>query len=180
MRKTVPVLLLACCSANAELADISNYRQYSAQFASSGQPTESQLAEVRDAGFDRIVYIAYSDNDNALANEDRVVKTLGMEYLHIPVEWGAPTKSDFYLFAGAMQRSPDKRTLLHCQVNYRASAFAFLYRVVYLGVPVAEAKADLNSVWTPNETWRDLLFEVLAENDISPHCDGCDWTPANH
>ena len=86
--------------------------------------------------------------------------------------------SDFlwvYLFAGAMQRSPGKKTLLHCQANYRASAFSFLYRVLYEGVPMATAKKDLDSVWTPNQTWRELIFTVLKENDVSPHCDGCVW-----
>jgi hypothetical protein len=104
------------------------------------------------------------------------VKELGMDYVQVPVIWDAPTMADFYAFAGAMQREPDKKTLLHCQANYRASAFAFLYRVLYQGVTVAEAKADMNSIWTPNETWRNLIFTVLADNDISPDCEDCDWT----
>ena len=51
-----------------------------------------------------------------------------------------------------------------------------LYRVIYRGVPVAEAKRDMNTVWQPDETWRDLIFRILAQNDISPDCEGCDWT----
>ena len=168
--------LLATSALGAGLEDISNFRQYSDGFASSGQPSKRELEQLQEAGFERIVYIAYSDHRNSLENEDRLVKKLGMEYVHIPVEWEQPTKSDFYLFAGAMQRASDKKTLLHCQVNFRASAFSFLYRVIYEDVPVAEAKADMNSVWTPNETWKALIFEVLAENGISHQCDGCDWT----
>ena len=158
------------------LAGIVNFRAYSAQFASSGQPTVDQLALLRDAGFERVVYIAFSDHDNSLPSEDRLVKELGLEYVHIPIEWSAPTVDDFNLFAGAMQQSSTKKTLLHCQVNYRASAFSFLYRVIYNDVPVAAAMADMNSVWTPNETWRDLIFEVLRANGVSPDCDGCDWS----
>ena len=160
----------------AGLDDISNYRQYSETFSSSGQPSKEQLKALSQDGFERIVYIAYTDHDNSLENEDRLVKELGMEYLHIPVEWSEPTKSDFYLFAGALQKEPNKKTLLHCQVNFRASAFSFLYRVVYEDVPVAEAKADMNSVWQPNETWRKLIFAILSENDISPDCESCDWS----
>ena len=160
----------------ADLDDISNFREYSDVFASSGQPSGKQLKALESEGYRRIVYIAYSDHDNSLDNEDRLVKELGMEYVHIPVEWSAPTRSDFHLFAAALQSEPEKKTLLHCQVNFRASAFAFLYRVIYQGVPVQEAKADMNSVWEPNETWRDLIFAVLKEHDISPDCDGCDWS----
>ena len=158
------------------LQEIKNYREYSASFASSGQPTAEQLEAVAAAGFERVVYIAWSDHSNSLPNEDRLVRKLGLEYLHIPVEWEAPTKSDFYLFAGAMQMAPSRKTLLHCQVNARASAFSFLYRVIFDGVPVAEAKRDMNTVWAPNDTWRELIFTVLADHDISPDCDGCDWS----
>jgi protein tyrosine phosphatase (PTP) superfamily phosphohydrolase (DUF442 family) len=159
----------------SELSDISNYREYSPNFSSSGQPTKKQLALLKDEGFERIVYIAFSNSGKAFADEDVVVKDLGMDYVHIPVIWDKPTAADFYAFAGSMQRDAARRTLLHCQVNYRASAFSFLYRVLYEGVPVAEAKADMNSVWQPNDTWRELIFEILEENGKSPHCDGCSW-----
>jgi protein tyrosine phosphatase (PTP) superfamily phosphohydrolase (DUF442 family) len=162
-----------------ELSDISNYREYSPTFASSGQPTKEQLELLKDEGFERIVYIAFSNSGKAFADEDVVVKELGMDYVHIPVIWDQPTASDFYAFAGLMQRDADRKTLLHCQVNYRASAFSFLYRVLYEDVPVAEAKADMNSVWQPNATWRQLIFEILEENGKSPHCTGCDWESDN-
>ena len=103
-----------------------------------------------------------------------------MEYINIPVNWGSPTPSDFDLFAAVMQSAPDKKTLLHCQVNFRASSFSFLYRVIYEDVPIAQAKADLNSVWTPNSIWISFIHEVLAQHDISPECEGCDWTPQEH
>lgn len=191
MNKYQPSARVAACRALAALAatfvaagapaeesgGIMNFVEYSDRFASSGQPTAAQLTELGQQGYERVVYIAWTDNENSLAGEDRLVKSLGMEYLHIPVEWTAPTASDFYLFAGAMQRAPEKKTLLHCQANYRAAAFSFLYRVLYEDIPVAEAKRDLNEIWSPNETWRDLIFAVLDEHGISPHCDGCDWTP---
>tara|TARA_R110002072_G_scaffold4663_3_gene32427 strand:+ start:40629 stop:41219 length:591 start_codon:yes stop_codon:yes gene_type:complete len=161
------------------LADILNYRQYSDTFASAGQPTEEQFSAVRDAGYERVIYIAFTNNANAVPNADQVVKGLGMDYVHIPVDWNNPTARDFYTFADAMQRDRDLKTLLHCQVNARATAFSFLYRVIYDDVPVDVAKADMNTVWQPNETWRDLIFSILQENNISPECEGCDWTPSN-
>ena len=159
----------------SELSDINNYREYSQNFSSSGQPSKKQLESLKDAGFERVVYIAFSNSGKAYADEDVLVKELGMDYVHIPVIWDQPTAGDFYAFAGSMQRDADRKTLLHCQVNYRASAFSFLYRVLYENVPLAEAKADMNSVWQPNETWRKLIFEILEENGKSPDCDGCSW-----
>ena len=180
MKKAMMTALLSTCcfslwAGAAEIDEIVNYVEYSAAFSSAGQPTAVQLQALQDAGFERVVFLAFSDHEQSLAHEDRLVKELGMEYLHIPVDWEAPTASDFYLFAGAMQRSPGKKTLVHCQVNFRASAFSFLYRVLYVGVPMDRAKEDMENVWIPNETWRELIFLVLGENGVSPHCDGCLW-----
>ena len=178
--------LLGALSANAfaveptdpTLADITNFRQYSATFASSGQPTKDQFSAIAENGFERIVYIAFTNNANALPDADQVVKGLGMEYMHIPVTWDNPLPSDFYAFADSLRRYTDKKTLLHCQVNARATAFSFLYRVIYEGASIAEAKADMNTVWQPNETWHDFIFAVLAENGMSSECEECDWTPS--
>ena len=169
------LLFLPAFALSADLAEIRNYKEYSPIFSSAGQPSKEQLELLKAEGFERVAYIAFSNSRGAVAEEDAIVKELGMDYVQVPVIWDAPTKSDFYAFAGAMQREPGRKTLLHCQANYRASAFAFLYRVLYKDVPVATAKADMNSIWQPNDTWRQLIFDVLEDNNVSPHCEGCSW-----
>ena len=138
------------------LAEIMNYRQYDEMFASAGQPTREQFSYIANQGFERIVYIAFTNNRNAFAN---------------------PLPDEFYAFADSMQRNTGKKTLLHCQVNARATAFSFLYRVIYGDTPIFEAKADMNTVWQPDQVWRDFIFEVLGQNSIDPNCEGCDWDP---
>jgi protein tyrosine phosphatase (PTP) superfamily phosphohydrolase (DUF442 family) len=167
---------MAAIASAAELSEIRNYIEYSPTFSSAGQPSLEQLNDLKAAGFERVVYIAFGNSRGAIADEDAAVKELGMDYVQVPVIWDAPTKSDFYAFAGAMQREPGRKTLLHCQANYRASAFSFLYRVLYEGVSVADAKASMNTIWQPNETWKNLIFSVLEDNNISADCEGCDWT----
>ena len=130
---------------------------------------------MKKAGFERVVFLAFSDHHESIPDEDRAVKELGMEYIHIPVDWEAPTPGDFYAFAAVLEQDPDRKTLVHCQVNFRASAFSFLYRVLFEDVDMAEAKADLDSIWVPNDTWRRFIFDVLEENGRSPHCDTCLW-----
>ncbi len=179
-RIAIIVFLLACCSPiavtfAADVDEIINYREYSATLSSAGQPNTEQLNAAKKAGFERVVFLAFSDNQGSIPDEDRVVEDLGMDYVHIPVVWEAPAPSDFYAFAGALALEPGKKTLVHCQVNFRASAFSFLYRVLYQDVPVSVAKKDMNSVWVPNDTWRELIFSILEENGVSPDCDTCLW-----
>jgi protein tyrosine phosphatase (PTP) superfamily phosphohydrolase (DUF442 family) len=159
----------------ADLSGIVNYRGYSDWLSSSGQPTATQFPDIGEADFERVVFLAFTDHDESVAHEDRIVKQLGMDYVQIPVDWEAPARSDFYSFAGVMKQEPRKKTLVHCQVNFRASSFSFLYRVLYEGVDMAQAKEDLDSVWVPNETWRRFIFDILEEHGRSPDCDTCLW-----
>ena len=176
-KATGGLMLLFCASLVAadDLSDIDNYRQYSPEFSSSGQPSVSQLQAVSEAGFERVIYLAFSDNQTAIEAEDRVVKKLGMDYVHIPVDFESPTIEDFEDFAAVMNRDQQKRTLLHCQINLRASTFSFLYRVIYAGVPIAQAKLDLDAIWQPDKVWYRFIVDVLGQHGISHECDDCDW-----
>jgi protein tyrosine phosphatase (PTP) superfamily phosphohydrolase (DUF442 family) len=167
--------VIALAQAAENLSDIDNYRRYSPVFSSSGQPSAEQLKLVADAGFERVIYLAFNDNHTAIEHEDRHVKKLGMDYVHIPVDFDKPTLADFEDFAAVMNRDPSRRTLLHCQINLRASTFSFLYRVIYAGVAMPEAKKQLDSVWVPNPEWYRFLVEVLEQHGLSPDCEDCDW-----
>lgn len=141
-----------------------NEIQYSSNLTTAGQPSEEQFRALAEAGFQRVIFLAFNDHKNALKNEDRVARSAGMEFVHIPVVWDAPTTVDFNTFAAVM-RATDK-TLVHCEVNFRASVFGFLYQVIYLGTPVEEAWALLTSIWIPNETWETFIVSVLAERGV--------------
>ena len=94
----------------------------------------------------RVVYRAFADHETSLANEDRVVRDLGMAFVQVPVVWANPTVEDFRLFAAIMAQGGDQKTLVHCQVNWRASSFSFLYRVIHENVPMDDAVVDLTSI----------------------------------
>lgn len=173
----VALASLASAQDESSLSEILNYRQYTPLFSSAGQPSREQLPLIKQAGYDRVIYIAFNNGRTAIPEEDQLVKDLGMDYLHIAVDFNNPTIRDFDAFADAMQREPQSKTFLHCQVNARATAFSFLYRVLYQGVDVAAAKADMNTVWQPNSVWRDFIFAVMEDRGMSAQCETCDWTP---
>lgn len=174
------IVLLGVAASAAADDEVVNYVAYDDTLASGGALTTDALKRLREDGLERVIFLAYSDQERSLENADRVVDELGMDYIHIPVQWGAPDAGHFALFAGVMQAAPGQKTLVHCQANFRASAFSMLYRVIYEEVPLAEAKADMNAVWTPDETWTAFILDVLRANGVDPDCDGCDWTPARH
>jgi protein tyrosine phosphatase (PTP) superfamily phosphohydrolase (DUF442 family) len=156
------------------LDDIPNYREYSPVFSSSGQPTIAEIPLLAEAGFDRVIYLALTTNQTAIPGEDNLVLENGMEYVHVPVDFSKPTLKNFQLVAGVLQDDPSFKTLLHCQINLRASAFAFLYRTIFLHVPMAQAKADMDTVWLPDKVWYRFIVDTLAHYNMSADCAECD------
>ena len=150
-------------SENAPLS-LLNEIKYSSHLITAGQPSEEQFRALAEAGFQRVIFLAFTDHKNAVKNEDRIARSAGLEFVHIPVAWDAPTTDDFDTFAAVMRAT--EKTLVHCEVNFRASVFGFLYQVIYLGTPAEEAWALLTGIWIPNETWETFIVSALAEKGI--------------
>jgi protein tyrosine phosphatase (PTP) superfamily phosphohydrolase (DUF442 family) len=145
----------------AALSEIYNFRSFGDKLATAGQPTEAQFKQVRDAGFEAIVNLALPTSDNALPNEGSLVTGLGMSYVHIPVNFQAPTSQDFRAFCRVMDAFDDRPVFVHCAANMRVSAFIYLYRVLVKHVPAAEAEGDLNAIWQPDDIWRTFIQQQL-------------------
>jgi len=131
-----------------------------AALATAGQPSVAELGEVAARGFEVVVNLGLLDPRYCLADEAGTVRTLGLEYHHVPVEFGAPTVDDFRRFHAVMQACCGKRTFVHCAANYRVSCFVALYGEAELGWSRAEADAHVARVWAPNETWLAFLGAV--------------------
>lgn len=148
------------------LEDIYNFLKYDDTFASAGQPTEIQLAEVAQAGFQVVINLALHDAGYALPDESATVATLGMEYIHIPVIWTAPQLQDLAAFFQAMESARDKKVFVHCAANMRATAFIALYRIHRLSWQPEEAFAVMRQIWTPYEVWEAFVSQALEQTHL--------------
>ena len=143
-----------------------NYVAATERIHTAGQPTAETLAGLAAQGFELVVNLAPPINQGAVPNEGKLVAEGGPTYVNIPVDWQHPTYEDFELFSAVMQGAGERKVLVHCQLNMRASAFTFLYRVVHEHVPPEEAMTALRAVWIPRDQWAELTADVLARNNI--------------
>ena len=125
-------------------------------------PKAEDFAAIRQAGFDTVINLALPTSDNALANEGELVSAQGMTYVHIPVKFDSPEKTDFEQFTRLLDACAGQHVFVHCAANMRVSAFVFLHRLGH-GVDRATAERDLKSIWEPDGVWRDFVNERLAE-----------------
>jgi protein tyrosine phosphatase (PTP) superfamily phosphohydrolase (DUF442 family) len=110
-----------------------------------------------------VINLALPTSDNALANEGSIVTGHGMAYVHIPVDFRAPTSQDLQAFCRVMKAFDDRPVFVHCAANKRVSAFVFLYRVLHQRILLSEAERDLHAIWRPDEIWNRFIQERLAD-----------------
>ncbi len=145
----------------ASLSEIYNFRAIDEKLGTGGQPAEDQFKAIRQAGFETVINLALPTSDNAIANEGSVVTGLGMVYVHIPVDFKAPTSRDFQAFCQVMDTFATRPVFVHCAANMRVSAFVYLYRVLRRRVAAEEAELNLKAIWQPDETWDRFIQEQL-------------------
>jgi protein tyrosine phosphatase (PTP) superfamily phosphohydrolase (DUF442 family) len=147
------------------LSEIYSFRAVGDRLGTAGQPAEQQFPMIREAGFEAVINLALPTSDNALPNEGSVVTRLGMAYVHIPVDFKAPTTQDFGAFCRVMEAFADRAVFVHCAANMRVSAFVFLYRVLRQGVAIADAESDLYAIWQPDEVWSEFIQKQLKTKE---------------
>ena len=143
-------------------AGILNWVRLSDSITTSGQPSEAQLAEIRDLGVRHVVNLGLHTHERALPDEAASVAGLGMRYVHIPVAFDDPTEADFDRFAAVMAEIGDAPVHVHCILNARVSAFFHRYRRVVLGLDEGAARAAMEEVWRPGGVWAAFIGDEAA------------------
>jgi protein tyrosine phosphatase (PTP) superfamily phosphohydrolase (DUF442 family) len=146
------------------MKDIYNYWFYHEKLSSSGMPTADQMKSVAEAGVQVVINLAPHDVPRALPDESELVHSLGMKYINIPVTWRAPEPEALTRFMDAMDVHTDKKIHVHCEANYRASAFIMMYRVLRLDWKKEDAIPVMERMWNPEDfpIWQKFLDDNLA------------------
>src|SRR5688572_7436378 len=114
--------------ASSKLSDIFHFQATTATLGTAGQPTAAQFEAVKDAGYEVVINLAMGNTRRDLANEPQLMSELGLDYVHIPVEFEQPTAADLDEFFEAMDANQGKKCFVHCIANARVSAFVMLNR----------------------------------------------------
>ena len=147
---------------NPALSSIYKVRAIDESLCTSGQPTVAQLQEVAAAGFKAVINLALHDDPRySLPDEAGTVRSLGMGYVHIPVQFSAPTKQDLAEFFAAMKAHEGQKLWVHCAANIRVSIFLGLYRVIEQRWAREAAFAQLSELWQPDEVWSAFIASAL-------------------
>jgi protein tyrosine phosphatase (PTP) superfamily phosphohydrolase (DUF442 family) len=132
----------------------------------SGQPPVQTLANLSAEGFEAVIYLAPANVTDAIKEEPDIVTRQGIEFIHIPIPFGAPTENHFEAVSTALHRLTGRKVLVHCQVNMRASTMVFLFRVLQRNENPAAAYGAVARVWSPQGPWRAMAQGLLTKRRI--------------
>ena len=146
--------------------DAYNFRRPTPQVHTSGVINENQLTNLKAEGYIAVINLLPKKNDNAIANEKKIVKEQGLSYHNIKVDWENPTAKDY---AKAITSSdPTQKVIVHCAANFRASAFFSLYAYKNLRWSEGHVTESINSVWAIADypTWDTFIKNKMQESAL--------------
>ena len=145
------------------MKDIYNYLRLTEKLSTSGMPKPTQLSGIAEGGVKFVVNLATPKSEGWIPNEGELLKRLGVEYLSILVDWENPQPKDLSIFMDAMDEHKGQSIHVHCQANYRATAFVTLYRIKRLGWKNEDAFTDMHKIWNPETypVWKKFIEDSL-------------------
>lgn len=165
------LFLSLACNAHAQQTvnklDAPNVVEISPQLITSGQPTAEALASLKERGIEVVIYLAPASVGDAVRDEQLITTKQGITFINLPIQFNHPSAADFDTFAALMNSLGQRKLLVHCQVNMRASTMVFLYRTIYQKVAPQLAYESVTKVWQPNTTWQQFAQDQLRRHKVS-------------
>jgi len=139
-----------------------NYREISPELVTGGIPDREMLLSLRQLGFGAVISLTLPNSQpTPEPDECQLVTGQGLIFVQIPVRFDNPRLEEFEFFCTVMDQLKHTRVLVHCAMNYRVSSFVYLYRIKAGLADEKVARAELDSVWQPDDVWSDFIEEVL-------------------
>src|SRR4051812_16280099 len=163
----VTCLVPACVRAEALMLDAPNVVVISDSLVTSGQPTAAALAGLKAQGIEAVISLGPRGGPDLVPQEPAIVRGQGISFIALPFPPDGPSEAQYAAVADALRGVRGRRTLLHCQVNWQASTFVFLYRVLEGKEDPELAYQAVAKVWSPSPPWKQFLVTQLRKHGIA-------------
>ncbi|NUF37021.1 protein tyrosine phosphatase family protein [Acinetobacter lactucae] len=131
---------------------------------SSAQPSVEQLKLIKEYGCSTVINLALTNAPNHLENEDRICLDLGLNYIHIPIDWETPSAEQCLLVLDLIDHLVQNEIIwVHCSKNDRSSCLMYVYRQFYMNMDMPTSQDLLHEIWEPNETWTGLIHSITLQ-----------------
>jgi len=98
-----------------------------------------------------------------LAAEEKLVRSLGLQYYNIPVVGADLQEAQATEFLKLMDELRDEKVVLHCASANRVGAFLMIYRALDDGLTPEQAEAEARKVGLRSESLAKFAHEVISK-----------------
>jgi len=168
---SIAILLVSACSVNADISSARNFYQFEEQQLTSGQPEKAQLLSASAEGIEVVINLVPSTESIFNPDEAAILAAQGVEYFHTPVSWSSPKEDEIMRFIKAMDSVGDRKVLVHCWANARASALVHTHRMIQSTENQTAEYSELKRVWKEvagydldrNDVWKEVIKRFAKE-----------------
>jgi uncharacterized protein (TIGR01244 family) len=163
-------VVVACAFLSAQqvtkkdVAGISTFAQVESTIACGGATSPEAIREIKRMGFKTVVNLRLASEQGALVDEEgAIVRSLGMNYVHLPFNIQTPDPKLVENFMAAVAGPANTPAYVHCAAGGRAAALWMIKRVKADGWTEARALEEANALGL-NDRLRPFALNYLKAN----------------
>jgi uncharacterized protein (TIGR01244 family) len=165
----VLALIFAAATTHAEQKmtkpGISNYTRVDAVVACGGATETSALDGLKQDGFKAVINLRQASERGANIDENRArAEALGLKYIHIPFNGGAPENKTFDDFLAAIADKSNQPVYVHCASANRVGAVWLAKRVLQDGWTVEKATEEARMIGLSAPPLEQFALKYIAEH----------------
>jgi uncharacterized protein (TIGR01244 family) len=142
---------------------ISNYTQVDAVVACGGATETSALDGLKKDGFKSVINLRTATERGANIDENRArAEALGLKYLHIPFNGGAPENKTFDDFLAAVADKSNQPVYIHCASANRVGAVWLAKRVLQDGWTIDKATTEARLIGLSAAPLEKFALQYIA------------------
>ena len=130
--------------------DIRAFLRLSPRITTSGRLQPGDPERLAAIGVRHVINLAMPDHPDMLPDPEAEMAAAGLQYTSIPVPFDAPGEEHYRAFTQALEADGEP-VHVHCVMNWRVSAFLYRWNREQ-GMDEAEARAQMERIWSPEET----------------------------
>ena len=131
--------------AQQDAPPIRNFLRVNQQFCTGGQPRVEHLAKLKASGVKTIINLRPRSEHRA-AEEEAMVRELGLRYFNIPVEFADPKDEQVDEFLKITDDVNNRPAFIHCAGAIRVGAFWMIRRVLRDGWTIEAAEEEAKKI----------------------------------
>jgi uncharacterized protein (TIGR01244 family) len=139
------LLLQTTAPTQADLLSIRNFLKVTPEFCTGGQPRVEHFEKLKSDGVKAVLNLRQPVEHRA-DEEQEAVRTAGLKYFNIPVNYQNPTDANVDEFLRITDDPANRPMFIHCTAAIRVGAFWMIRRVLRDGMTMDAAREEARKV----------------------------------